>query len=72
MQVEEVSKFPKPDISSLDPIPPLPNIEVHILPSKYDVPINAIAFMDTGAQKTLMNPTIFPSSAWDPVLISLK
>ena len=66
MQVEEGSKFPKPEIGSLDPIPSLPNIEVHILPSKYDVPIKAIAFIDTGAQKTLMNLAILPSSVWKP------
>ena len=66
MQVEEVSKFPQSDIRSLDPIPLLPNIEVHILSSKYDAPIKAIAFMDTGEQKTLMNSAILLSSAWEP------
>ena len=55
MQAEEISRPSNLEINSLDLAPPLPNIEVHILPSKYDVPIKAIAFMDTGAQKTLMN-----------------
>ena len=55
MQAEEISRLSNPKISSLDLAPSLPNIEVHILPSKYDVLIKAIAFMDTGAQKTLMN-----------------
>jgi len=36
--------------------PPAPNIEVHILPAKYEIPIKAIAFIDTGASKTMMNP----------------
>ena len=49
MQVEEISKPANPEINSLNPAPPLPNIEIYILPSKYDVPIKAIAFMDTGA-----------------------
>ena len=65
MQAEEISKLLNPEINSLAPALPLPSIEVHILSSKYDVPIKAIDFMDTGAQKTLMNPTILPSSTWE-------
>ena len=64
MQVEEISKALNLEIGSLDPIPPLPNTEV-VHPSKYDVTIKAIAFMDTGAQNTLMIPAILPSSAWE-------
>ena len=55
MQAKEIPKASSSKISSLDPIPLLPNIEVHILPSKYDVPIKAIVFIDIGAQNTLMN-----------------
>ena len=72
LQAEEVPRFSNLEINSLDPVPSLSNIEIHILPSKYDVPIKTIAFMNTGAQKTLMNPVILSSSAWDPVFISLK
>ena len=49
MSVEEIPKPSNLEISSLDPVPLLPNIEVYILPSKYDVPIKVIAFIDTGA-----------------------
>ena len=34
--------------------PPSPNIEVYILPTRYDVPIKVIAFFDTGAARTMM------------------
>ena len=65
MQAEEIPTISDPEINSLNSTPPLPNVEVYILPFKYDVPIKAIAFVDTSAQKTLMNPAILPSSAWE-------
>ena len=65
MQAEEIPTISDLRINSLDSTPPLPNVDIHILPSKYDIPIKAIAFMDTGAQKTLMNLAILLSSAWE-------
>ena len=65
LQAEEIPRFQNAEINSLGVIPPLPNVEIHILPSKYEIPIKVIAFMDTGAQKTLMNPAILPSPAWE-------
>lgn len=38
-------------------------MEVQILPSKYVVPLKAIAYMDTRAHKTMMNPSIFLKEA---------
>ena len=49
MQAEEIPKDSNLEIDSLVLVPPLPNIEVHILPSKYDVPIKAITLKDTSA-----------------------
>ncbi|KAK8518692.1 hypothetical protein V6N12_011938 [Hibiscus sabdariffa] len=56
-------------ISPLAPIAyviPAPHIPVSICLSKYDKPIEVIAFMDTGAAKTIMNPDILPSKWWKP------
>ena len=61
MHVEEIPKVSNLEIDSLVPTRPLPNIELRILSSKYDVLIKAIAYIDTYAQKTLTNPTILPS-----------
>jgi len=49
----------KVEEQSLVSIPPAPNIEVHILPSRYEVPIKVIAFINTGAARTMMNPKFF-------------
>lgn len=38
-----------------------PCVEVHILPSKFSHPKKVIAYMDTSAQKTMMNPKILPT-----------
>ena len=65
MQIEQIPKVSNSEISSLDLIQPLSNIEVHILPFKYDMPIEAIAFMDISAQKPFMNPAILPFLAWE-------
>ncbi|KAL4332463.1 hypothetical protein GQ457_07G012840 [Hibiscus cannabinus] len=56
-------------INSLAPIASAisaPHIPVSIYLSKYDKPIEVIAFMDTGAAKTIMNPDILPSEWWKP------
>ncbi|KAK8993223.1 hypothetical protein V6N11_033326 [Hibiscus sabdariffa] len=56
-------------ISPLAPIAsviPAPHISVSIYLSKYNKPIEVIAFMDTGATKTIMNPDILPSEWWKP------
>ena len=47
LQAEEVPELQNTEINSFGAIPPLPNVEIHILPSKYDIPIKVIAFMDT-------------------------
>nr|KYP69503.1 polyprotein [Cajanus cajan] len=44
--------------------PPHPNVEIEILPSKYEKPIKVIGFLDTGAQKTMMNPEILSPHFW--------
>ncbi|KAK8504932.1 hypothetical protein V6N12_033186 [Hibiscus sabdariffa] len=56
-------------ISFLAPIAsaiPAPHIPVSVYLSKYDKPIEVIAFIDTGAAKTIMNPDILPPEWWKP------
>ncbi|WVY95102.1 hypothetical protein V8G54_034190 [Vigna mungo] len=61
---ETLPIFSTEEINSLNPSPPHPNIEVQILPTKFDKPVKAIAYIDTGAQKTMMNPDILPEELW--------
>lgn len=46
--------------------PPLPLIQASILLDKYEWLINVIAYMDTWAAKTIMNPYILPLEYWEP------
>lgn len=43
-----------------------PFIKIGVLLSKYDKPIQAISFMDTGAAKRIMNPDVLPLKEWKP------
>ncbi|KAH9751684.1 hypothetical protein KPL71_014389 [Citrus sinensis] len=49
---------------SLDTTVPIPSIKVQILPSKFQTPIPAIGLIDTGAQRSMLNPHILPSEYW--------
>ncbi|KAH9734689.1 hypothetical protein KPL71_017455 [Citrus sinensis] len=49
---------------SLDTIVPIPSIKLQILPSKFQRPIPAIGLIDTGAQRSMLNPHILPSEYW--------
>ena len=42
----------------------IPSISVHILPAKFHKPISVIGFIDTGAQKSMLHPTILPPNCW--------
>ncbi|RDX86622.1 hypothetical protein CR513_32028, partial [Mucuna pruriens] len=61
---ESIPIFSTTQVQSIVVSPPQPGIEIQLLPSKYQRPIKAIAYMDTGAQKTMMNPDILPKEAW--------
>ncbi|KAK9045324.1 hypothetical protein V6N11_059209 [Hibiscus sabdariffa] len=45
---------------------PALHIPVSVYLGKYDKPIEVIAFIDTGAAKTIMNPDILPPEWWKP------
>ncbi|KAI5427422.1 hypothetical protein KIW84_032731 [Lathyrus oleraceus] len=46
------------------PTPLLPCVEFHVLATKFSRLKKVIAYMDTGAQITMMNPSIFPAESW--------
>ncbi|KAI5444710.1 hypothetical protein KIW84_013112 [Lathyrus oleraceus] len=52
------------EIGSSLPTPPFPCVEVHVLATKFSRPKKVIAYMDTGAQITMMNPSILPAESW--------
>ncbi|KAK2634911.1 hypothetical protein Ddye_029703 [Dipteronia dyeriana] len=41
-----------------------PQIQVQILAEKYSKPVPVIAYFDTGAHSTMMNPSVLPPEAW--------
>ncbi|KAK8315520.1 hypothetical protein V6Z12_D01G247900 [Gossypium hirsutum] len=43
-----------------------PHIPVSIYTSKYSKPVTVIAFIDTGAAESIMNPEILPREHWEP------
>ncbi|KAH9801898.1 hypothetical protein KPL71_001196 [Citrus sinensis] len=49
---------------SLDTSIPIPSIELQILPSKFQRPVPAIVLIDTGAQRSMLNPHILPPEYW--------
>ncbi|PKI69613.1 hypothetical protein CRG98_009968 [Punica granatum] len=42
------------------------HVSVSIYTSKYAKPIKVIAFLDTGAAHTIMNPAVLPKECWKP------
>jgi len=66
---EESSAPPIPIFSlqeeqSIKPAIPQPCVEIQVLAKKFEKPIKVIAFIDTGAQRTMMHPDILPQECW--------
>ncbi|KAH9686143.1 hypothetical protein KPL70_014255 [Citrus sinensis] len=53
-----------PSSSTQLSVQPIPSVKIQILLSKYSRPIPAIAFIDTGAQRSILNPAILPPETW--------
>ncbi|KAH9734820.1 hypothetical protein KPL71_017519 [Citrus sinensis] len=53
-----------PSSSTQLSVQPIPSVKIQILLSKYSRPIPAIAFIDTGAQHSILNPAILPPETW--------
>ncbi|KAK9232920.1 hypothetical protein WN943_023168 [Citrus x changshan-huyou] len=43
---------------------PIPSVKIQIIPSRYHKPITAIGFLDTGAQRSMLDPAILPTEYW--------
>ena len=43
---------------------PIPSVKIQIVPSRYHKPITSIGFLDTGAQRSMLNPAILPTEYW--------
>ncbi|GAY67239.1 hypothetical protein CUMW_255000 [Citrus unshiu] len=52
-------------IQKVQPVIPIPSIKIHLLLEKFGKPIPIIGFIDTGAQKSMLNPSILPSYFWE-------
>ncbi|KAK8996460.1 hypothetical protein V6N11_081735 [Hibiscus sabdariffa] len=52
--------------SNISSIVPIPHIQAAVYLEKYDKPIPIIAFIDTGAAKSIMNPEVLPQEWWKP------
>ncbi|KAH9704988.1 hypothetical protein KPL70_011694 [Citrus sinensis] len=45
---------------------PRPSLKMSILPSKFHKPIPVIGFIDTGADTSMIDPSVLPSDHWEP------
>ena len=44
---------------------PRPSLKMSILPSKFHKPVPVIGFIDTGADTSMIDPSIIPSNCWE-------
>nr|XP_009796560.1 PREDICTED: uncharacterized protein LOC104243109 [Nicotiana sylvestris] len=44
----------------------VPQVELKVYLSKWDKPTRVIAFIDTGAASSLINPVVLPEDQWEP------
>ncbi|XP_015389838.1 uncharacterized protein LOC107178762 [Citrus sinensis] len=52
-------------IQKVQPVIPIPSIKILILSGRFDKPVPIIGFVDTRAQKSMLNPSIIPSHFWE-------
>ncbi|KAH9724647.1 hypothetical protein KPL70_007562 [Citrus sinensis] len=45
---------------------PRPSLKMSILPSKFHKPFPVIGFIDTGADTSMIDPSVLPSDSWEP------
>ncbi|KAL5548138.1 hypothetical protein UlMin_003369 [Ulmus minor] len=51
-------------MTAINSVQPVPILKMQVIPSKYSLPIKVVAFFDTGASFTIMNPDILPKEFW--------
>ena len=42
-----------------------PSVKISVIPSKFHKPISVIGFLDTGAQRNMLNPKVIPPDYWE-------
>ena len=52
-------------IQTTQPVIPIPSIKIHLSPKNFDKPISLIGFINTGAQKSMLNRSILLSHFWE-------
>ncbi|KAH9780744.1 hypothetical protein KPL71_008201 [Citrus sinensis] len=52
-------------IQKVQSVIPILSIKIHLLSGKFDKPFPIIGFVDTRAQKSMLNPSILPSHFWE-------
>ncbi|KAL5564654.1 hypothetical protein UlMin_027818 [Ulmus minor] len=51
-------------MTAINSVQPVPIVKMQVIPSKYSLPIKVVAFFNTGASFTIMNPDILPKEFW--------
>ncbi|PAL62001.1 hypothetical protein CEJ82_20130, partial [Acinetobacter baumannii] len=44
---------------------PRPSLKMSILPTKFHKPVPVIGFIDTGADTSMIDPSVLPSDCWE-------
>ena len=52
-------------IQKVQPAVPIPSIKIHLLSGRFDKPVPIIGFVDTGAQKSMLNHSNLPPHLWE-------
>ncbi|KAH9801792.1 hypothetical protein KPL71_001158 [Citrus sinensis] len=53
------------EINHIRPTLPGPSVKISVIPSKFHKLVSVIDFLDTGAQRSMLNPKILPLDYWD-------
>ena len=64
LDFEPIYTVQPPSILIHDPVILIPSVKIQIISSKYHKPITAIGFLDTGFQRSMINPAILPPECW--------
>ncbi|KAH9769531.1 hypothetical protein KPL71_012037 [Citrus sinensis] len=53
------------EINHIRPKLPGPSVKISVIPFKFHKPVSVIGFLDTGAQRSMLNSRILPSDYWE-------
>ncbi|KAH9671265.1 hypothetical protein KPL70_017296 [Citrus sinensis] len=42
-----------------------PSVKISVIPSKFNKPVSVIGFLDTGTQRSMLNPKVLPLDYWE-------